>query len=147
MKTLEKLHHIQGTGYDISAPALAYGQHILQNAGQSDRFTCLLRDIFDEGPVSYDFLVCQEVLEHLEDPLSFTRQLARMIKPGGFAYITAALTAGQFDHIYLFDKPQEVYDLLQKAGLEPLMSRMDGARTYNDIRYRPRVVAFYCQRV
>jgi SAM-dependent methyltransferase len=147
LKTLQKLPHIHGTGYDISAPALAYGQQTIHHASASERFTAVLKDIFDEASVSYDFLICQEVLEHLEDPLAFTQQMARMIRPGGFAYITAALTAGQFDHIYLFDKPQEVYDLLQAAGLEPLMSRMDGARTYNDIHYRPRVAAFYCQRI
>jgi len=36
-----------------------------------------------------------------------------MVVPGGHAYITAAVTAGHSDHIYLFNNPQEYVPLIK----------------------------------
>lgn len=147
VETLKRMPQIQGIGYDISQPALDFGSIVVDRFGLSERFKFEQRDILVAPlPEPYDFLICQEVLEHLEDPAGFCVALASFLKPGGYAYVTAALTAGHADHIFLFRTIQEVYDILEQAGLEPLIVNMDGARTYNLPQYRPRVVGLYCRK-
>ena len=147
LKTLNRLPAIKGVGYDISSSALNFGQTVADQFQLTDRLSFELVDATEKNVPPVDFLICQEVLEHLKDPSAFCHSLAAAIKPGGRAYITAAITAGQIDHIYLFETLQEIYDMLQAASLVPLMARMEGARTYSDLRYRPRVAAFYCIRL
>jgi ubiquinone/menaquinone biosynthesis C-methylase UbiE len=38
---------------------------------------------------SFDVVLCTEVLEHVPDPLAALRELARLVRPGGTAIITA----------------------------------------------------------
>lgn len=42
---------------------------------------------------SYDVILCMQVLEHVTDPASVCRELFRILKPGGFALITAPQSA------------------------------------------------------
>lgn len=37
---------------------------------------------------SFDLIVAQQVLEHLNDPMRAGREMARLLRPGGLAYIT-----------------------------------------------------------
>ena len=88
-----------------------------------------------------------EVLEHLEDPLAFIRGLKSMLVPGGFAYIAAAITAPNEDHIYLYNNMQEVEDQLTEAGFEVLSSQEDVAYPARHGEPVPRAGAFICQNV
>lgn len=40
------------------------------------------------GPASFDLIVAVEVIEHVESPINFLRNLARLLAPGGCAVIT-----------------------------------------------------------
>jgi 2-polyprenyl-3-methyl-5-hydroxy-6-metoxy-1,4-benzoquinol methylase len=64
------------------------------------------------------FVVSVEVLEHLEEPLPFLNVLRQMVKPGGKAFITAAITAPNEDHIYLYNNGEEVLEHLREAGFK-----------------------------
>jgi len=63
-----------------------------------------------------DWLICIEVLEHLEDPVAWLRRLRESVVPGGRAFITAALNAAQLDHIYLYENSEQVIAHLRAAG-------------------------------
>ena len=56
------------------------------------------------------------MIEHLENPVEFLTGLRAMLKPGGSAFVTTALTAPNADHIYLYNECSEVVDQLEKAG-------------------------------
>ncbi len=43
---------------------------------------------------SVDAVLCTEVFEHVPDPVSALRELARIVKPGGLVFITAPLGSG-----------------------------------------------------
>ena len=85
--------------------------------GVSSRYHVELRDI-TSIPIRQrvDWLVCVEVLEHLDDPVAFLRGLRRNMAPGARAFITAALNAAHADHIYLYRNPNEVQAHLVDAG-------------------------------
>ena len=91
---------------------------------------------------SWPFLLSVEVLEHLEDPLSFIRQLRAMLAPGGRGFITAALTAPNEDHIYLYNSCDEIIEQLQTAGFEVISHVEEAAYKPRGDEPVPRIAAF-----
>ena len=114
---LDFIPDIRGIGIDISEYSLRFTQSMVNQFGHESRYNTLKHDIYLGIEEQADFLVCQEVLEHLEDPDSFCKALFDMVRPGGQAYITAALNAAHSDHIYLFSQPLELEEMLRNAGL------------------------------
>ncbi|MFZ4498316.1 MAG: class I SAM-dependent methyltransferase [Burkholderiales bacterium] len=115
-RILTKLRHAHGAGYDISPSSCAFALRHLDAAGAGDRFTVLQQDILADPIEPVPWLVCVEVLEHLEQPVEFLCGLRRSLVPGGRAFITAALNAAHADHIYLYRDAEEVWRHLEEAG-------------------------------
>jgi SAM-dependent methyltransferase len=115
-RILVRLPHARGAGYDISPSSCAFAVRHLDAAGAGDRFTMRQQDILAEPLAPVPWLVCVEVLEHLEQPVDFLRGLRRGLIPGGKAFITAALNAAHADHIYLYRDAEEVWRHLEEAG-------------------------------
>jgi 2-polyprenyl-3-methyl-5-hydroxy-6-metoxy-1,4-benzoquinol methylase len=114
---LRALPGLQGTGLDISPSSQRFTETQLDALGVGDRYEVELRDVTEAPPESpVDWLVCVEVLEHLEDPVAFLRGLRATVTPGGRAFITAALNAAHADHIYLYRTAEDVLDHLREAG-------------------------------
>jgi SAM-dependent methyltransferase len=105
-----------GTGFDISPSSCAFARHHLEAAGAGQRFRMSQQDIIDRPIEPVPWLVCVEVLEHLEDPVSFLGALRRALADGGRAFITAALNAAHADHIFLYRTVDEVWRHLESAG-------------------------------
>ncbi len=119
LHTLRSLPSVHGYAYDISASAVHFGRQLLERSGLQDRCDLLQRDVLTDPPDdSADFVLSQEVLEHLEDPARFVQNLFRVVRPGGMGFITGAVTAAHSDHIYLFKTPEEVFDLLKDQGFK-----------------------------
>lgn len=74
------------------------------------------QDIIAQPIKPVPWLVCVEVLEHLEQPVEFLKALRAGLAPGGKAFITAALNAAHTDHIYLYRNGEEVWEHLNAAG-------------------------------
>lgn len=116
---LEKVSEAVGLGFDISEYSKRYTEMQVGNFGLLSRYSVILRDVVKDTPAEQaPFLISVEVLEHLEDPLIFLRALRRMLKPGGKAFITAAITAPNEDHIYLYNNSEEVLEHLRKADFK-----------------------------
>jgi hypothetical protein len=87
-------------------------------------------------------VISVEVLEHLEDPLTFLKALAGMLSAGGVGFITAALTAPNADHIYLYSDVSEVISQLDEAGLRTDLFQEEIAYEPKADEPVPRVAAF-----
>ena len=114
---LRRLPTVCGIGLDISPSAKLFTETQLSALGVNERYRIELRDV-SAAPVEpkADWLVCVEVLEHLDDPVAFLRGLRRNMAPGARAFITAALNAAHADHIYLYKSADEVLAQLLEAG-------------------------------
>ncbi len=135
-----------GAGYDISRHSLDFTERVVNAFGFGDRYRTEVRDIIANTPEPVDLVICQEVLEHIEDPGEFVMSLFDMTNPGGLAYISAAINAGHVDHIYLYRNPGEVQDHLTQAGFEIIDSRAEYAYEGKPIDITPCHGAFLCRR-
>jgi len=144
--TLEALPNVRGVGFDISQFSLDYTGKVVDAFGLGARYKLENRDIRHGYDVLADFLICQEVLEHLENPAEFCRWLYDMVRPGGFAYITAALNAAHSDHIYLFHTPAELEGMLRVAAFQPLHLQEECAAGFKPRNITPSLCGYFCQR-
>lgn len=110
----------RGLGLDLSPWSKAFCLRQLAARGLADRYDVELRDIIArplERPPAW--LVCVEVLEHLDEPVAFLRALRASMAPGGRAFVTAAVNAAHADHIYLYRSGADVLAHLREAGFWP----------------------------
>lgn len=114
---LRRLPEIKGVGLDISPSSKKFAETQMIALGVANRYHVELRDV-TATPIEpkADWLVCVEVLEHMDDPVAFLRGLRRNMALGARAFITAALNAAHADHIYLYRNSNEVLTQLIEAG-------------------------------
>ena len=78
---------LQGFGFDVTAVDIDQDKFkadvpfVRMNLDQSDFSSTL-------GEGSFDFVSAVEIIEHVESPISFLRNVQRLLKPGGIALIT-----------------------------------------------------------
>jgi 2-polyprenyl-3-methyl-5-hydroxy-6-metoxy-1,4-benzoquinol methylase len=65
---------------------------------------------------AFNAIVMGEVLEHVEAPARFMARLRELAAPGAFVFVTTAINAPTIDHIYLFETPEAVRDMVTVAG-------------------------------
>ena len=146
-KTLEALPAARGVGIDISPYALRFTKRVVDAAGWGDRYAVDERDIFAEpAPAPTDLVICQEVLEHLEDPARFVARLRDLVRPGGWGYITAAINAAHTDHIYLYRSPDEVRGQIEAAGWTVEDAQIESAHPEKPPQFRPTIAGYLTRR-
>lgn len=70
---------------------------------------------------SFDVILCTEVLEHVPEPIKVLREISRILKPGGRAFITAPLGSGLHQlpfHFYGGYTPEWYKRFSNEAGLD-----------------------------
>lgn len=107
-------------GFDISPSSIAIASSIAGAAGVGPRVTYTLRNALDLASMPEacaDAVICSFLVEHLEQPEQLFAVIGRILKPGGTAFLTGALTAAQVDHIYEFRRESELILLAEKYGM------------------------------
>jgi len=122
---LEQKKNATLTGYDISPSSIAIATEIARAAKVDDRSEYTERDaldLFSLDPEIADAVICSFLIEHLEQPDKLLHVINQLLKPGGTAFLTGALTAAQVDHIYEFSKESELFILAEDADLRVIES-------------------------
>jgi len=132
----------EGFGIDISPHSRKFTLKNVESFGFKDRFHSINVNILEKDFEPLPFIQSVEVLEHLSDPQPFLNRLRQMLQKGGRGFITAALTAPNADHIYLYWKPEEVVNQLEKAGLKVLEQIEELAYEGQLGEHVPKVAAF-----
>lgn len=107
-----------GVGYEISEESKAFSERQATAFGVGERLHVEIRNVVETPPEPIGWLLCVEVLEHLEDPVAFLRGLRSILAPGGKAFVTTALNAPHDDHIFLYRTAAEVCDQFLEVGFE-----------------------------
>lgn len=70
---------------------------------------------------SFDIILCTEVLEHVPEPIKVLKEISRLLRPGGRAFITAPLGSGLHQlpfHFYGGYTPEWYKRFCREAGME-----------------------------
>lgn len=121
MCAMRKTGFSQFEGIDISPTSVEMTRTLL-GSGLFGNFTgweIFEQDFFarDMGNGGYSAVVMGEVLEHVEDPGQFLRQINSVSTDDAFIFITTPINAPAIDHIYLFDSVESIEALVSDAGL------------------------------
>jgi SAM-dependent methyltransferase len=114
-----------GAGVDVSPHAMAQAKEKLKSAIARGAYSLHLGDLRQIGPgPRFDVGLSIMVVEHVEDPVTFVRSIAEVVRPGGLVIIGAP---GRMDrwsiedetvgHLRRYEK-EELAKLLADAGLE-----------------------------
>jgi len=131
-----------GCGIDISPHSRRFTGNQIKGWGFERSFTSLNVNIIGAALEPFGCIQTVEVLEHLSDPQLFLNHLRRLLAPGGYGFITAALTAPNADHIYLYWTPDDVIKQLKAADFKVLDHFEADAYVGSPGEYVPKVAAF-----
>jgi 2-polyprenyl-6-hydroxyphenyl methylase/3-demethylubiquinone-9 3-methyltransferase len=149
----------QVIGIDLATKALRVAQlHALEAATPNVQYREISAEaLADEEPQGFDVVTCMEMLEHVPDPASVIRACSRLVKPGGWVFISTinrnpksflfAIVGAEYvlnmlprgTHEYMkFIRPSELASHCRAAGLDVLSTR---GMEYNPLTHRYRLSA------
>ena len=106
-------------GVDISDFASQFAQRFAFDGKPTpDNVSILLRDAtkgINVEDSAFDGGILGEVLEHVERPAELLTELSRVLVPGSKLFMTTVIFAANIDHIYLFEKADDVRQLIAKT--------------------------------
>jgi len=117
------LHQLRRTrlrGYDISPASIEIASSVAKAAGVDGRTSYAEKDALDLTQLkaeSADAVICSFLIEHLEKPEQLFAVIHHLLRSGGTAFVTGALTAAQIDHIYEFHNESELVQMAETHGL------------------------------
>lgn len=126
------------TAIDMAQDSISIAQqHASENGLVIDYRCCIVEDLAETMPASFDVISCMEMLEHVPDPAAILSSCAKLLKPGGGLYLSTinrnpksfALAIVGAEHILnlipkgthhydKFIKPSELGSWCRQAGLE-----------------------------
>lgn len=138
----------QLTGVDISPSSVKMASSLAQASGLSQRTSYSQGDaLVTPTAATAQVGICGFVIEHLSEPHKLLEALAGHIEPGGWLFLTGALTAAQEDHIFEFLRESEIMMMAEKAGFRVTETISAGPpRTFPKARFLPRSMALIMQR-
>lgn len=142
---LHELPQARLRGFDISPASIEIASSVAAAAGVGDRASYEEKNALDLTRLeaeSADAAICSFLIEHLEQPDQLLAVIAHLLRPGGTAYLTGALTAAQIDHIYEFTHESELVQIAEQQGLRVLESfSANPKRLLPGARFVPRSMA------
>ncbi|NOT38931.1 MAG: methyltransferase domain-containing protein [Alphaproteobacteria bacterium] len=105
-------------GWDVSPASIAVTTATFKALGYPGRIDLALVNLFDAPGGQFDSITLSEVLEHVEEPDQALRAIARLLAPGGRAFINVPVNSPAPDHIILFRTPEAVFDTIREAGFD-----------------------------
>ncbi len=131
-----------GHGIDISPHSRQFTRDNVAAWGFDGSFTSMNVNIIGAELEPLNFVQSVEVLEHLSDPQIYLNSLRNLLAKGGYGFVTAALTAPNADHIYLYWTPEEVIEQLNKAGFKVIDYIEEYAYKPQEGEHVPKLAAF-----
>jgi 2-polyprenyl-3-methyl-5-hydroxy-6-metoxy-1,4-benzoquinol methylase len=116
---LEKNPTMSYLGIDISVSSLNFSRKLL-NVKFIDREIDLVQQDATSSDFSYskkyDFVICCEVLEHVEEPAKLLENIRSSMNKNGKAFITTVSNLEAVDHIFLFKNSEEIRNMIKNTG-------------------------------
>ena len=104
---------------DISPTSLQLTELVYKQSTDSFSETKFLCSDFLEFSTDekFDFIVMGEILEHVDNPLSFLTKVASLLSVSGRVFISTCTDSPSIDHVYHFKTVDEIRCLIESAEL------------------------------
>lgn len=103
------------TGIDFAENLIQEGKQLFANQNIAAEFICKSVNEYT-AENKYDFVICQAVLRHLDDPVAFIRKMISFAKPGG--YVVCMDVNREFESCGLYVDGMDYRELCLHEGLE-----------------------------
>jgi len=135
-------------GIDISKKSVELSTAMAESSGLSSKVQFKACDALSfKGSEKYNAAISCFVMEHLEDPQLLLQNMASNLEARGHAFITAALTAAEVDHISEFRRESEIVSMAEKAGFRIISLYSSAPPCHPDSqRFLPRALGLVLQK-
>ncbi len=146
----EERPDIRLEGIDISPPAVAVANRILDASGHTGRVRFEVKDALaiEDGNNAgeYQGVIAAMLAEHLEDPRPLFRAISHLLAKDGLAFFSTAIESAQRDHIYEFNHESQPVAMAEQAGLRVTRLISDASSPLPGTRFLPRATAMILRR-
>jgi 2-polyprenyl-3-methyl-5-hydroxy-6-metoxy-1,4-benzoquinol methylase len=146
----EERPDIRLEGIDISPPAVAVANRILDASGHAGRVRFEVKDALaiEDGNNAgeYQGVIAAMLAEHLEDPRPLFRAISHLLAKDGLAFFSTAIESAQRDHIYEFNHESQPVAMAEQAGLRVTRLVSDASSPLPGTRFLPRATAMILRR-
>ena len=135
-------------GIDISEKSVELSTKMALSSGLNTKVTFKTYDALKyKGNKKYNAAISCFLMEHLEKPQLLLRNMASNLATKGYAFITAALTAAEIDHISEFHRESEIVLMAEEAGFRVISMYSAAPPSHPDsYRFLPRSLALILQK-
>ena len=135
-------------GIDISEKSVELSTKMALSSGFNTKVTFKKYDALKyKGDKKYNAAISCFLMEHLEKPQLLLQNMASNLETKGYAFITAALTAAEIDHISEFHRESEIVLMAEEAGFRVISMYSAAPPSHPDsYRFLPRSLALILQK-
>ena len=135
-------------GIDISEKSVELSTKMALSSGLNTKVTFKTYDALKyKGNKKYNAAISCFLMEHLEKPQLLLQNMASNLETKSYAFITAALTAAEIDHISEFHRESEIVLMAEEAGFRVISMYSAAPPSHPDsYRFLPRSLALILQK-
>jgi SAM-dependent methyltransferase len=135
-------------GIDISEKSVELSTTMALSSGLNTKVAFKTYDALKyKGNKKYNAAISCFLMEHLEKPQLLLQNMASNLETKGYAFITAALTAAEIDHISEFHRESEIILMAEEAGFRVISMYSAAPPSHPDsYRFLPRSLALILQK-
>lgn len=135
------------TGLDISETSVKLAIEMSSLNGFKQNNYIVNDALTYNNKTKYDHAISCFLMEHLEQPSKLLKNIHNNISDSGYAFVTAALTAAEIDHIHEFRRESEVVLMAEEAGFRVISTLSASPKTYpKSGKFLPRSMALILQK-
>jgi 2-polyprenyl-3-methyl-5-hydroxy-6-metoxy-1,4-benzoquinol methylase len=137
-------------GIDISPPAVAVANRLLEASGHAGRIKFAVEDALaldrEHKGGEYQGIIAAMLAEHLEDPRPLFGVISDLLSNDGWVFFSTAIESAQKDHIYEFNNESQPLKMAEAVGLRATRLVSDASSPLPGARFLPRAMAMILRR-
>ncbi|MGD0222960.1 MAG: class I SAM-dependent methyltransferase [Terriglobia bacterium] len=141
---------LQLQGFDISPPAVAVANRLLDVSGHGHHVTFEVKDALNlkltENRGAYQGIIAAMLAEHLQNPRPLFAVLAHHLADDGLVFLSTALESAQRDHTFEFHNESEPVKMAEEVGLRVTRLICDAGAPAPGGRFLPRALGMVLRR-
>jgi len=116
VEAIRLFHGAYFLAIDISPISKRISEEIVRHFTENSQCEFRVQDVNQMETEKFDYIVMNEVLEHLDNPESVLRKIHGMLDSKGRFFITTCANCPAIDHVYLYDSVAHIRKQIQESG-------------------------------